>query len=104
MRRLEKHEMYFVLEFELSMIRNISGPMFWSSEDSCCQRKAYLYGSNTKQVQLGTDISKALRFSAADLAIIYLDRNDVVRSIRSLARLERRVHVSFSRLRRSRVA
>lgn len=52
-------------------------------------RKAYLYKSDERKVAVGFRFDKALRFSSAELAITYVSRNEVSRSIRPFVKIER---------------
>ncbi len=104
MSHIEKKQVFFVLEFEVSSIRRAIDNHVWRLEKELNGQRAYLYESNYKQVIVGSEISRSLQFSSADLAIQYLNRNEVVRSIRPFARLERLEKILRPRIRKRDVA
>ena len=49
----------------------------------------YLYRSDERSVQVGPDVSRALRFHSAEVAIRYISRNEMSRGVRLNALIER---------------
>lgn len=96
---IEKREVFFVLELDILRMRKFSKYIKEQFENQSNAPRAYVYDSDFNQAVVGGEISEALRFSTADLAIKYLNRNEAVRSIRPLARLERTVRVVRQRVR-----
>jgi len=52
-------------------------------------RKAYLYQGDSRKVAIGFSLEKALRFLSAELAIEYINRNNIYRSILPFVKIER---------------
>ena len=80
----------YVIEFDPTEVGRFGASVAidWSNRKP--NAKLYLYESSHGQVTVGGSDKKALSFSNAYLAVVYLSRNAISRALRPLARIERK--------------
>jgi len=79
----------FLVEFSRSEIRDLEGTFEVVIEPKKRVNRLFLYQSDSRGTKIGTNRHKALSFSNAYLAVLYLARNTTSRNLRSFARVER---------------
>lgn len=86
----KKKSPYFIVEidgrFQPKSMEVQFGDQFTSLDTP---RKAYLYQGDARKVAIGFTFEKALRFLSAELAVEYVTRNTVYRSILPYIKIER---------------
>lgn len=80
----------YVIEFDPTEVGRFAASVAIDLDNRRPNKKLYLYESNHGQAIVGGCDKKALSFSNAYLAVVYLSRNAISRALRPLARIERR--------------
>lgn len=79
----------FLVEFKRSEIRGLEGAVEMVIEPMKRVNRLFLYQSDSRGTKIGTNREKALSFSNAYLAVVYLARNATSRNLRAFANVER---------------